>query len=48
MNINKFAVLVSKLEKKKKQVDIAQIKEILRVTNKLLDGLLYAGIRDKE
>jgi len=46
MNINKFAVEVTKLEGKKKQVNIAQIKEVLKVTNKLLGGKLYKLIRE--
>jgi len=45
MNINDFAVKVSKIEGKKKQVNIAQIKEILKVVNNLLGGALYKLIR---
>jgi len=45
MNINAFAVLVSKHEGLKKQVSIAQIKEILKIINRLTNGLLYAYIR---
>jgi len=44
--IHKFAVKVSKLEGKKKQVNIAQIKEILKVTNELLNGELYTLIKN--
>jgi hypothetical protein len=40
-----FAVEVSKLEGKKKQVNIAQIKEVLRVINDLMEGDLYRKIR---
>ena len=43
--INSFAVEVSKLEQGKKEVNIAQIKEILKVANQLLDGELYKLIR---
>ena len=45
MNINNFAVDVAELECGRKEVNIAQIKEILKVTNKLLDGELYKIIR---
>jgi len=45
MNINDFAVKVSGLEKGKKEVNIAQIKEILKVVNQLLKGELYKLIR---
>lgn len=45
MNITKFALKVAKLEKGKKEVNIAQISEILSVINKLLGGALYAIIK---
>ena len=45
MNINEFAVLVAMEEKGRKEVDIAQIKEILKVVNKILSGQLYRLIR---
>lgn len=45
MKITDFAVEVSKIEGKKKQVNIAQIKEILKVINELMGGLLYKEIR---
>ena len=45
MNINEFARLVAKAEGKKKQVDIAQIKEMLRAANQALTGGLYSAIR---
>lgn len=45
MNINKFALKVTKKECGKKQVDIAQIKEVLSVVNKLTGGVLYAVIK---
>ncbi len=45
MNINTFAVKVAKLEKGKKEVNIAQIKEILKIINKLTYGVLYLVIR---
>jgi hypothetical protein len=45
MNINSFAKLVTTVEGKKVQVNIAQIKEILKVVNNLLCGKLYKLIR---
>jgi len=47
MTVNEFAVKIAKLEGKKKQVNIAQIKEILKIENKLLKGELYRLIRRK-
>lgn len=46
MNINGFAIKVTKAEGGKKQVNIAQVKEILKVINKLLKGGLYKLIRE--
>lgn len=46
MTINDFAIKVSQLEGLKVQVNIAQIKEILKVTNKILNGELYKNIRN--
>jgi uncharacterized protein (DUF2267 family) len=48
MRITDFAKKVSKQEGLKKQVNIAQIMEILRVINRLLDGELYKMIRGKK
>ena len=45
LTIHKFACLVAKKEGKKKQVNIAQIKEILKVVNGLLGGELYNLIK---
>ena len=45
MKINDFAKLLAEMEGKKKQVDIAQIKEILRCVNKALYGKLYSLIK---
>jgi len=45
LTIHKFACLVAKKEGKKKQVNIAQIKEILKVVNDLVDGELYNLIK---
>ena len=41
MNINKFAVLITAKEGKLRQVNIAQVKEVLSVVNKLTKGILY-------
>ncbi len=48
MNINEFCTEISKLEGKNKQVDIAQISEIIKITNDLLDGQLYDLIKNKK
>ena len=48
MTINEFATATAINEGLKKQVDIAQIKEILRVINQLLGGSLYKQIRKLE
>jgi hypothetical protein len=45
MTINEFARQVAKGEGKKKQENIAQIKEQLKVVNQLLGGSLYKLIR---
>lgn len=47
MTVNDFAVAVAKNEGKKKELSIAQIKEVLKVTNQLVDGKLYKLIRTK-
>lgn len=46
MTINDFAKKLTKAEGKKKQVSIAQVKEILKIANSLLNGKLYKIIRD--
>lgn len=45
MTINKFAERITAKEGKLKQVNIAQIKEILSVINKLTGRILYAVIK---
>lgn len=45
MTIGEFAKKVTEVEGKKKQVNIAQIKETLKVVNALTDGALYKIIR---
>jgi len=44
MKVTHFAIEVAHHEKKKKQVDIAQIKEVLKVVNMLTNGRFYAMI----
>ena len=39
MNLNQLAVRLSELEGKKQQVDIAQIKEVLKCLGVVLSGL---------
>ena len=41
MNMNEFAEKVAEKEGGKVNLDIAQIKEVLRIANDLLDGCLY-------
>lgn len=45
MNINDFAVKVCETEGMKKQVNVAQVKEILKVINKLTCGIFYLLVR---
>ncbi len=45
MKISEFAVHVARLEKGKKEVSIAQIKEIIKVINFLTAGILYRYVR---
>ena len=45
MSINDFAKIVASKEGKKKQISIAQIKEVLKVVDDELRGELYKRIR---
>jgi hypothetical protein len=45
MKVTDFAVKVAKKEKGKKEINIAQIKEIMKVSNKILQGEFYKLIR---
>jgi hypothetical protein len=45
MKITDFAGMIAKKEGKKVQVNIAQIKEVLKVSNDLLSGTFYVLIR---
>ena len=45
MKITKFAKRVTRAEKGKKQIDIAQVMELLSKINNLTGGALYAIIK---
>lgn len=45
MNINQYAADLTKREGKKKSLTVAQVKEVLSLINKDLDGLLYPLIK---
>ena len=45
MTIHEFSKQVCKNEALKKQVDIGQVKELLKVINKLTYGILYSVIK---
>ena len=45
MDINRFAKKVCESEGLKKQVNVAQVKELLAVVNKKLFGILYLIVR---
>jgi len=46
MKITDFSVKVARMEKGKKQISIAQIKEVLKIINYLLGGSVYKQIRN--
>ena len=46
MKITDFSEWVAEKEGLKKQISIAQVKEVLKVVNKLLKGELYKMIRE--
>jgi hypothetical protein len=45
MKINDFAKFITEFEGKKKQVNIGQVLEVLKVINKLTAGAFYKLIR---
>lgn len=45
MNLNKFAKEVTLAEKGKKEISIAQVKEVLKIINKKTNGILYAIVK---
>ena len=45
MTINEFAKKVTLKEGGKKSISIAQVKEVLKITNDLLGGALYSIIK---
>ena len=44
-DFQRFASMVCRVEKGKRQVNIAQVSEVLKVANKLIDGTLYLLIK---
>ena len=46
MNVTEFSERVTQGEGKLKSLSIAQVKEVLRVVNELLEGRFYAIIRE--
>jgi len=44
MNLHNFAVYITREEKLKKQVNIAQVKEILKITLRMLKDMSLAEI----
>lgn len=46
MRLNDFAVRVGMKGGKKVRVSVTQIKEVLRVVNKLTGGVVYKAIRE--
>ena len=47
MNLNDFAKKVTLAEGLKKQISIAQVKEVLKIVNKEVAGALYKLVRAK-
>ena len=47
MNVQRFSEIVTKKEGKKISISIAQVKEVLKIVNRLLGGKLYKLIRNK-
>lgn len=45
MKVTDFAKKVTEQEGQKKNLDIAQISEVLKITNNLLNGQLYSAIK---
>jgi hypothetical protein len=45
MNINEFAKKVTLTEGLKKQISIAQVKEVLKIVNTMVNGELYKLVR---
>ena len=46
MKVQDFTEFVTKLEGKKKSLSIAQVKEVVKIVNKLLGGSVYKEIRN--
>ncbi len=45
MRITEFANMIAVRERGRKQVNIAQIKEIVKIINEMLEGKLYKDVR---
>ena len=45
MKVTDFSVLVTEEEGKKISLSIAQVKEVIKIVNKMLDGELYKLIK---
>ncbi len=45
MKVSKFNQLTAKYEGKKKEVNIAQISEVIKIANELTNGVLYKVIQ---
>ncbi len=46
MKITDFNKAITSFEGKKKELDIAQVSEVVRIVNLLSDGQLYKGIKE--
>ena len=45
MKVSEFADKVTRIEGKRKSISVAQVKEVLKIVNELLDGKVYKLIR---
>lgn len=48
MNLNNFAKIVALAEGKKRSMPIGQVKEILKIVDKMLGGELYRIVRESD
>ena len=48
LNINEFASEVTRYEGKRKSINVAQVKEVLSIANRMLDGDLYRMIKERD
>ena len=47
MKISEFVSIVTKSEGKKSSVSVGNVREVLSIVNKLLDGEVYKAVRKK-